>query len=304
MLRHYHRRLRAGTLTMTPHIEVVQETETTALVDGGGGLGHVPADIAVNLAISKAERGGIAAVAVRNSGHFGAAGTYAAIAARRGFVGIATTNTGRPALVPTGGVEALLGTNPIAFAAPGRRNQPFLLDMATSTAPLGRLMTSWRNGRRIPRGWALGPNGRSVTNPRVAARWRRLTPLGGSPEMGSHKGYGLAAAVEILCSVLPGLGASDRAGAGTERVGHFLLALDPTRFRADGGFGADIDSLIDSLRETRAIDDRHPVLVAGDPEYAMFDQRRAAGIPLARSVIEDLRFLCKDARVPFRLDSG
>src|SRR5262245_45765879 len=131
MLLHYHRGLSAGSLTMTPKIEVLRESETTALLDGGGGLGHVPADAAMKLAIAKCRDVGIGAVTVRNSGHYGAAGAYASLAARSGFIGIATTNTAPPAVVPTFGVEAMLGTNPIAFAAPASHNQPFLLDMAT-----------------------------------------------------------------------------------------------------------------------------------------------------------------------------
>lgn len=205
MLLHYYRGFRAGSLIMTPTIEVIRESETTALVDGGGGLGHIPGDTAMKLAVAKCSARGISAVAVRNSGHFGAAGSYALIAARSGFVGMATTNTGTPAVVPTFGRDAMLGTNPIAFAAPATRNPPFLLDMATSTVPVGKLTTAERKGRSIPAGWALDPKGMPVKSGRLAVKHRRLTPLGSSPELSSHKGYGLAALVEILSSLLPGL---------------------------------------------------------------------------------------------------
>jgi LDH2 family malate/lactate/ureidoglycolate dehydrogenase len=301
MLLHYHCGLIAGSLTMTPKIEVIRESETTALLDGGGGLGHVPGDMAMKLAISKCLASGIGAVAVRNSGHYGAAGSYAAMAVRSGLIGLATTNTLLPAVVPTFGVDAMLGTNPIAFAAPAARNRPFLLDMATSTAPVGKLMTAWRSGRRIPVGWALNRKGRPVTSARRAAIDRRLTPLGSSREMGSHKGYGLAAMVEILSALLPGLRWSRNSPEAAGRAGHFFLTLDPRRFRDEGEFEADLDTMLDSLRASRPVSSSQAVLVAGDPEYAAHTRRLHSGIPLARSVMEDIRAVCRDANVPFIL---
>ncbi len=278
MLLHYHRGVVDGSLTMTPTITVVSDSATTALLDGGGGLGHVPADTAMKLAIAKSREAGLAAVAVRNSGHYGAAGTYASMAAEAGFIGIATTSTQTPAVVPTFGAESKLGTNPIAFAAPAARNPPFLLDMATSTAAVGALAMAWRKGRSIPAGWALDPNGRPVTNGRRAAMYRRLTPLGSSREMGSHKGYGLATMVEILSAILPGLQAG-----GSAAVGHFFLAIDPRQFRAASEFETDLDRLIDRLHDCAPLNPGQPVLVAGDPEHE--DIHRAAPLrhsPLAQ----------------------
>lgn len=302
MLLEYHRGVTAGRWNTAPRIEVVREGPTTALVDGGGGLGHVPADTAMKLAIAKCRGTGLGAVAVRNSGHFGAAGAYAALAAREGLLGVATTNTRTPAVVPTFGIQAVLGTNPLAVAAPARRNRPFLLDMATSTVPLGRLLTAWRKGCSIPAGWALDPAGRPVTSPRRAAAHRRLTPLGSRPELGSHKGYGLAAAVEILCGVLPGLCSRDQAVA-EPRVGHFFLALDPGWFSDGDTFGEDLDVLLDSLRSSTPRNPRQPVLVAGDPEYAAKEERLRRGIPLSRGVVEDLRTICRAWEVPFLLEA-
>ncbi len=284
MLLHYHRALQAGHLTMTPKIELVRESQTTALLDGGGGLGHVPADMAMRLAAAKCRDTGLGAVAVRNSGHFGAAGSYALLAAQSGLIGIATTDTAEPAVVPTRGVEAKLGTNPIAFAAPAVRNEPFLLDMATSTVPIGRLIEAWRNGDSIPVGWALDANGYPVTNPRRAAALRRLTPLG------AHKGYGLATAMQILATLLSGT---------TERVGHFFLALDPRQFR--DGFPEDVDDLMNDLRTTKPLDSSQPVLVAGDPERAAYAERSNSGIPLSRAVVEDIRAVCHGSGAPFLL---
>jgi len=301
MLLHYHRGFTTGSFRATPAIIVERESATTALIDGGGGLGHVPGDRAMRLAVAKCLDAGVGAVAVRNSGHYGAAGAYAAIAARAGLIGVATTNTESPAVVPTLGAEAMLGTNPIAFAAPAQRNPMFLLDMATSTVPVGKLVLAARRGRAIPAGWAQDAGGKPVTSGRRAAAQRRLTPLGSRREMSSHKGYGLAAAVEILSSLLPG----PRAGQEPRthpRVGHFFLAVDPRRFRDPGEFEADLDRLIDSLRASKPLDAERPVLVAGDPERAALAERSRSGIPLSRSVVEDIRWVARATGAPFLLD--
>lgn len=302
MLVHYHRRLLAGALTMTPTITIVRDSGGTALLDGGGGLGHVPADMAMRLAIEKCRAGGLGAVVVRNSGHYGAAGAYASMALQAGFIGVATTSTWKPSVVPTYGREAQLGTNPIALAAGAARNPGFVLDMATSTASLGKLTTAWRKGQSIPSGWASDAQGKPITNGRRAARLRRLTPLGSLPETSSHKGYGLAVAVEILSSILAGTVAPSGDPNQPGEVGHFFLAIDPRRFRGTGEFEADLDGLIDRLHACPPMDPRQPVLVAGDPERLANAERARNGIPLARSVIEDLRGIADACGVPFRLD--
>jgi LDH2 family malate/lactate/ureidoglycolate dehydrogenase len=301
MLKKYSVELAAGRLTMTPEVRIVSESESTGLLDGGGGLGHVPADKAMKMAIAKCRQAGIAAVAVRNSGHFGAAGAYAAMAAEAGLIGFAATNT-PPAIVPTFGVQAMLGTNPIAFAAPATRNRPFLLDMATSAAPVGRLMTAWRQGRSIPEGWAMDERGRPVTSPRRAFALRRLAPLGSFKDLASHKGYGLAAMVEVLSFLLPGSRPNEPREAPRPAIGHFFMAMDPGRFRPAAQFGHDLDSLIDTLRSTEPADPSVPVMVAGDPEYSARDERLVQGIPIARAVVEDLRWICRTSGVEFLLD--
>jgi len=304
MLPFYQRLRSEGRLNAAARIEVVHESETTALVDGGGGLGHVPATIAMERAIAKCRVTGVGVVAVRNSGHFGAAGAYARMAVEQGFVGLAMTSTPTPSVVPTFGRDAMLGTNPIAFAAPATRNPPFLLDMATSAASLGKMVERWRTGRPIPTGWAVDADGRSITNGRTAAEGRRLAPLGGDAEHGGYKGYGLAAVVEILSSVLPGVALAAPGSAGRANVGHFLLAIDPARFLPDGGFRAGLDELIDRLHAAPPLDAADPVLVPGDPEHRAVARRDRDGIPLTRSVFEDIRGVARAAGVPFVLEAA
>jgi LDH2 family malate/lactate/ureidoglycolate dehydrogenase len=296
MLKHYYRLHSAGSLRMNPKIEIVRETETTALIDGGGGLGHVPADIAMKLAIKKCESTGVGVVTVRNSGHFGAAGTYASMASQADLIGQAMTNVPQPALVPTFGLTSMLGTNPIAFSAPATSSKPFLLDMATTIVPVGKLIMAWRKGLLIPRGWAFNDLGKSLKQPGRVIKHRRLIPLGGTRQMGGHKGYGLAAMVEILSSRLSGNNETSNG------VGHFFLALDPAEFGEIADFKKNVEEMMNSLRSSKAKRADNPVQVAGDPEYAAAADRKKNGIPLTRCVIEDIRYVCEATGARFLLD--
>ena len=219
MLRTYARDLAAGAWRPDAAVAVVHEHDTTALLDGGGGLGHVPGDTAIRLAIAKCAAHGVAAVAVRNSGHFGAAGSYAALAARAGMIGIATTDTRVPSVVPTVRPRRGARHEPDRVCRTGRAAR-----RSCSTwrpAPHRSAGSAWQRTAvdKVPPGWALDARGRPETDARRAIAARRLTPLGGTSLHGSHKGYGLATMVEILSAVLPGnrLDPTPGRGAGARR---------------------------------------------------------------------------------------
>jgi LDH2 family malate/lactate/ureidoglycolate dehydrogenase len=299
MLPLYDELRREGRLNMTPGVKVVRESPVTALVDGGMSLGHYPADVAMKLAIAKAERAGLAAVAVRNSNHFGAAGVYALQAAERGLVGMAMTNVWNLAIVPTRAAQAMFGTNPIAFAAPAGKQPPFCLDMATSTVAIGKVKLAILHGKPLPRGWALDKSGRVTEDADAALDARLLTPVGATPELSSHKGYGLAAMVEILCAMLPGAWYAptrERRHPHEQRfnVGHFFLALDPKAFRDEGEFEDDLDDMIGALRSAKRLDPAQPVLVHGDPERAQAERRAREGIPVPEALAAKIRAIATD----------
>ena len=297
---------RSDRINVTPDIRIVADTPATALIDADGALGHIPAERAMRLAIDKAKTVGMGSVAVRDSNHFGAAGLYALMAAEAGLIGLATTSTWLPTIVPTFGAEAMFGTNPIAFAAPAGRNPPFVLDMATSTVAGGKVKLAILHKKPIPEGWAVDANGQPVTDPVQANDHRAFTPLGGNRLMGSHKGYGLAAMVEILSTMLPGAiyaatRAARRPDATRWDIGHFFMALDPAAFRAGDEFGDDVDDMIDALRAARPADAGQPVLVAGDPEQAAIAERTAGGIPMPADLVAQVRTLCDGCGAPFLL---
>ena len=291
---------RAGKLTLRPQPRVVRETPVTALLDGDGGLGHLPSQRAMRLACDKAAQCGIGVVSVRNSNHFGAAGAYAMMAPERGLIGFVTCATWRPGIVPTFGADAMLGTNPIAFAAPGKNGPPFCLDMATSTVAFNKVKLAAWHGKELLAGWAMDAHGQPLTDAAAAVKSIRLTPLGGLPDMSSHKGYGLATMVEVLSTTLGGsffaaTRPAEHPDAPRHNVGHFFLALDPKAFRGEGEFEADLDAMTAALRATRRADETQPVLVAGDPERAMLAERTRNGIPLSEELVRTLRGLSEAA---------
>lgn len=281
-------------------IEVEHERAAVARIDGGGGLGHAPTALAVEIAAERAERFGVAAIAIRHSSHYGAAGVYARRLAERGLIGLSTSSVWVGAIVPTGGLEPRLGTNPFAFAAPSASGRPFLLDMATSTAAIGKIKLAHRAGGALPAGWALTREGQPQLDPAAALRDTLLVPLGG------HKGYGLATMVEILSSTLSGAAMTpvrEAPNGARHDVGHFVLAIDPGLVRGSRSeFKADLDRMADGLRGTPPADAARPVMVAGDPEYACEDDRLAHGVPLPEAFAAQLRDVAGRSGATFLLE--
>jgi len=313
MLKDYENSRSKGKLNVKARPHVVKETPVTALVDADAGLGHPAAVMGMKLAVTKAKAMGVGLTSVFNSHHFGAAGYYAALASGEGLVGMVTSATRSIAVVPTRAAVPVLGTNPIAFAAPARRNRPFLLDMATSSVANNKIKVYELNGKRLPAGWVLDGQGQPITDPAEALeivyskkKGGGQTPLGGTAEMSSHKGYGLALMVHILGGTLSGASFSPirvktQKPSDPDRLGHFFLAIDPKVFRPEGAFEDDLDAVIDELHATPAVDPALPVLVPGDPEAASRERRLRDGIPLPGSLLEKLQAICDRSGVAFIL---
>ena len=291
--------LRDGVMTAQPNIRVVSENVSTALLDADNGMGFIAGHRAMELAIKKAKETGVGIVTVRNSRHYGMSAYYSMLALSHDMIGIAMTNASRQ-VVPTFGREARFGTNPICFAVPARDEHPFVLDMATTTAAAGKLELAIRLGKPVPTGWALNEKAESTTNPKVAQQARRLLPLGGSREGGSHKGYGLGILVEILCGVLTGTVTA--LNAIQEPRGHFFGAIDPAAFRPLDEFKADMDRLIRALKSTPPIEGESRVYVAGEIEFDTAEERAERGIPLHSSVLQGLRDVGAELGVTYDLE--
>ena len=241
-----------GGFELSARAEVIRDGPSSALLDAKGGLGFAVSVRAAEIAASKAKTHGVAAVSVRNSHHFGAAGYYARVAARNGVVSLVTTSTRVVCVVPTRASEPVLGTNPLAYGIPRAAGEPIVFDMATSTAAGNKVRMHQLNGTPVPEGWVVDGQGQPVTDAEIANRliFRRgsgggLTPLGAIPALSSHKGYGLALMVHFLGGTLAGgryAGSRnpDHPQGQGDNIGHFFLAIDPAAFRDIGDFLADV----------------------------------------------------------------
>jgi len=312
MLMQYEDMRRRGQLNVRAKPRLLRENAVTALIDADAGLGHPAAVMGMDLAIRKAQAAGIGAVSVVNSFHFGAAGYYAALASRQGLVGLVTSTTRIIGVLPTRAAAPVLGTNPIAFAAPTRRNRPFLLDMSTSTTAINKVKVYDFESRPLPAGWVLDESGRPILDPAVAMDYlfRRgvggVTALGATEEMGSHKGYGLAMMAQILASTLGGGSFSPirnrtQQPGDPDNIGHFFLAIDPKAFRAPGEFEDDLDAAIDVLHATPPSDPALPVLVPGEPEAVSRGRRLRDGIPIPPALADKIRAICERSGTPYLL---
>lgn len=242
----YYKNIKAGTLVPNANMKVVTDTSSVAVLDGNNGFGQVAGIKAARLGIEKAHQYGIAAVAVRNSNNFGAAGYFGKLCVDCGMLSIIMANAA-PAFPPTGGEEPLFGTNPICFAAPGTQNEPAIVfDMAITNAARGKIRLAQKNGDRIPEGWALDSEGRPTTDP-SAALHGSLLPIGG------YKGYGLGLMVDVMAGLLSG---SAYAGdvrplsdlSLSSRNGHFFIVIDPNYLLDISSYEAAYDTLVARIR--------------------------------------------------------
>jgi LDH2 family malate/lactate/ureidoglycolate dehydrogenase len=281
----YAGRIRAGSVTTATRAEAVADFGAIGVLDAAHALGILTSDQAMALAVDKARRFGIGAVAVRRAFHFGGAFRYVQSAARAGLIGIAAANT-RPLMPAPGGARAVVGNNPIAIGMPRAGGDEIVLDMALSEAALGKIRLAAQEGRDIPATWATDASGTPTTDPRAAIEGLLLPAAG-------PKGYGLAFMVDALTGVLSGgaFGARVQGLYADASVpndcAHCFLAIDPAPFG---------DGFADRLRELAAQVSRSPtapgvdrVLVPGQLEAERHAAARADGVVVPDSVLAALR---------------
>jgi ureidoglycolate dehydrogenase (NAD+) len=285
--------LRGGICKPKPQITVSHPRRSAVLVDADGGLGHLPTYRAMDEACEIARDTGIGMGVVTNSTHFGAAGAYALAAANAGFIGFATCNSGA-FVVPYGGKTPVHGTSPISLAAPlPGRDDPYFLDMATSSIPWNKVMRYRTEGLPLPPDAALDGEGNYTTDPNKAVC---LGPLGGAGF--GFKGAALAGLAEVLGGMLTGMRLSiEQSGIvlADTKVGHFVMAIDPSTFVPGAVFAERHASYLDGFT-------REPgIMPAGGPEWARRADRTAKGIPLPQGLYDELARAAQKAEVPFTL---
>jgi LDH2 family malate/lactate/ureidoglycolate dehydrogenase len=298
----YYDRIKAGIYEIKTRINVIKDGSTTALIDGNCGMGHVIAYKAMKMAIEKAKKYGLGAVAVRNSTHFGIAGYYSLMAIKEGMIGLVVTNA-RPSIPPTFGVEPMLGTNPLTTGAPTDEEFPFLIDCATSIIQRGKVEVYNRINKPLPDGVIITNDGKSETDPGkvledLGKGRAALLPLGGKGEDTSgYKGYGYATLVEILSAALQnGIYLKDTIGIVEEgqkrlKVGHFFLAINIENFIPLESFMKTAGNIMRGLRNSKKVPGEERIYTAGEKEYDAEKERKVKGIPINKNLQKDIKIM-------------
>lgn len=286
---HYYVELSAGRINKNPQFEFDQKSASAASLDAKNTFGHFAGERAMLKATTMAKDTGVGIVSVKNSTHFGAAWYFTDIAASHGMIGLALTNT--EALVNAyNSKEAYFGTNPFCFSAPIKNEEPFCLDMATSTVPWNKIKNYRRQNIPLDLGWAYDINGNTTVNPHDAIS---LSAVGG------YKGFGLGMVVEILCSGLAAGPISkdiaplyDLSIKEDRKISHFFMALDISKFVSLDWFKVYMLNMATQIR-TLPKSGQDDVVIAGDKEKETSKIRQATGIPIDDSKFNEFLQISK-----------
>ena len=297
MVRAYVTGFQEGTINPNPVTKIVREAAAVCTIDSDEGFGLVVGPAAMKEAIDRAENYGIGSVSVTNGRHFGAAGYHAALALKHDMIGIAMT-TGGVTVVPTGGAERLVGLNPIAIAAPTKSQPPFIFDASMSSVAGNKITLAKRLGVDTMPGWISESDGTPIMNDREIPDDYMILPLGGTREIGSHKGYSLAVMIEILSGVLSGGGAGPHRRGGAS---HHFIAYKIDAFTDVEEFKDDLDQYMKTLSESKPAPGQDKVTYAGLPEYEEEIERLEKGIPYHPEVIDWFKSISAELQLPARL---
>lgn len=294
----YHKGIEKGLIHVHAKPEVVFETPVSAVIDGHDGMGQLIAIRAMELAIEKAQRTGMAVVSVRNSNHFGIAGYYAKMACDAGLVGFAMTNS-EAIMVPTYARLAMLGSNPIAVSMPAAP-YPFLFDASTTVVTRGKLEIYNKLSKPLPEGWALDENGNACTDAErvlkniVAKAGGGIMPLGGSTEQsGGHKGYGYGMLCEIFCSIFSGGTTSNHTHVGGKGgTCHGFMAIDPAVFGDPAEMRERFSAFLQELRDAPKAEGQPRIYTHGEKEILAYADRMQNGIDVNINTVAEMKNLC------------
>lgn len=296
----YYDRLKTGQIEPKNNMEIVKETPTTAVVDAHHGIGLVIGPKSMDLAIKKAKEFGTGMVAVRNSTHYGFCGYYPLMAIKDNMIGITGTNT-TYCVVPTFGVEPVLGTNPLTFGMPSDEDFPFCLDCATSVRSVGRVEMYERAEKEIPAGLVLDKDGKTRTDSRqvisdLMSGKLNLLPLGGiGEETAGYKGYGYATVVEILSAALQGGKLFKESYKERSRhLGHFFIAINISAFIDVEIFKKITGDILRNIRNSQKAPGEEKIYTAGEKEYLTWLERKDKGAPITKSAQKDFLDIQKE----------
>ncbi|MBE5782606.1 MAG: Ldh family oxidoreductase [Clostridiales bacterium] len=298
----YHQGIMKKSIRVDAKPEIVFETPVSAVIDGHSGMGQVIGYFANQLAIEKAKAAGMAFVTVRNSNHYGIAGYYSKMACDAGLIGISMTNSESIA-VHTNARQAVLGSNPIAFAMPADP-YPFWFDAATTVVPRGKLEVYKKADKPLQEGWAIDEEGHVTDSADRALQCiinkngGGILPLGGNrEEMGSHKGYGFSMICEILCAIASGGATSNHhvrkpgEGAGTC---HSFVVIDPKIFGNPQEMKDSLSVFMQELRDAKRADEQVQIYTHGEKEAIRYQEKLKNGIDVNENTVKEMQDLCHD----------
>jgi LDH2 family malate/lactate/ureidoglycolate dehydrogenase len=321
LLKLYEGHIKAGSLKLNaPEPSVVFETPFSEILDGHSGVGYLIAEIAAKKCVEKAQKNGVAIVAVRYANHYGFAGYWTEKIAAEGLIGVTCTNTVRT-VCPTRSAERSLGTNPISVAFPVSGEEPmFLFDMATCVIAQGKINRSreFSESGTIPKDVLIDAFGREMTEFKHAleilatgddgghqpkSNSGGLLPLGGGNEKnGGHKGYGLALLVELLTAGLSGGIPSKFIPKTAEGICFFFMAIDPAMFGEVKSVKAHVADIVEEYRKTAPLDPNRPVLIPGDKERASREYSLKNGIILSGEIVDILKGIAEATGLRCEMD--
>ena len=285
MLRAYVAGIRGGDINPTPDWKLERDAPAAATIDCDRGLGLTVGPQAMELAMEKARQCGVATVVCNNGRHFGAAAYHAQMALAHDMIGLSMT-VGGLLVAPTHGAQAMVGLNPLAIAVPTKTEPPFIFDASMSSVAGNKIRLAQRLGEDLLPGWVATADGAPMMESGPTPDEFLMLPLGGTREIGSHKGYSLAASIDILSGILAGAGAAVHRFNG---VGHHFTVFNIEAFTDVNEFKQHMDDYLQALRETPTAPGAERVLYAGLEEHEQEIERAEKGIPYHPEVIEWFR---------------
>ncbi|MEM7231198.1 MAG: malate/lactate/ureidoglycolate dehydrogenase [Planctomycetota bacterium] len=276
-------------------MEVVFRTDSFAIVDGQFGFGQIIGEQAMALGIEMAGRSGLAAIAIRNSGHLGRIGDWALQTTAAGMASFHFVNTSGFGLLvaPFGGVDRRLSANPLAAGVPVAGQRPVILDISTSAIAEGKLKVARNAGESIPPGCVIDHEGQPTTSPADFY----ADPPGALLPFGGHKGYGLSIVAEFFAGALTGNGCTDPDNAERLLNGMFTIVVDPRRLPKELGFDEEVRRFIDYVKSSRRTPGVDEILLPGEIEDRTREDRLKNGIPLDDSTWSTIVEACQEAGV-------
>lgn len=291
-LAQYHEWWKKGLLDPTARPVVAGETTFAAKVDGRHAFGQVVAAFATRVATEKARTNGIAVVTVMESNHVGRLADYAEAIQEAGLIGLVTANDSGAGqcVVPWGGIEPRLATNPIAMGIPGGQGRGILFDFSTSAAAFGKVRHLLQQGEAAPPGWLLDTTGTPTHDPACLF----TEPRGALLPAGGHKGYALSLAVEVLSGILSGAGFANPNPGPEEMNGMFILALDVAGFLPPDQFRAEVDQLTAYIKTSRPFPGGDGVHIPGEQSREEEARRLREGVTLNEQTFAKLAGVLRD----------